>query len=180
MRVGKALAVIGTGGLIGLAGWRGGSIPFAEQWPLYEALRNTAAIIFAVIGAWMAIAYPERLRMSLRPESEDGARKAMADQRGITSLLTPIIHSTAILGCVLAIGVIAPILKTFLIIVEHAPFWRAVSYATLTTLTLWQLWTVVLTLIPADTVKTVVEAEEEKADRLKTVFRATSRSDTNS
>lgn len=42
-----------------LAGaWFGRKVPFAEQWPMYEGLRTTAAIIFGVIGAWLAIIYP--------------------------------------------------------------------------------------------------------------------------
>jgi len=30
-----------------------------EQWPLYESLRNTSAIIFGVMGAWLAIICPD-------------------------------------------------------------------------------------------------------------------------
>lgn len=42
----------------------GENVSFAQQWPLFEALRNTASIIFAAVGAWLAIIYPERLKMS--------------------------------------------------------------------------------------------------------------------
>lgn len=51
-------------GLLVLALIYGRNIRFSEQWPLFEALRNTAAIIFAVIGAWAAIIYPERLKIA--------------------------------------------------------------------------------------------------------------------
>lgn len=43
----------------------GKNVPFSSQWPLYEALRTTASIIFAVVGAWFAIIYPERLKNHL-------------------------------------------------------------------------------------------------------------------
>ncbi|WP_408913341.1 hypothetical protein ACJUA3_03255 [Citrobacter freundii] len=49
-----------------LAGILGRNVAFALQWPLFEALRTTASIIFAVVGAWFAIIYPERLKKSFR------------------------------------------------------------------------------------------------------------------
>lgn len=84
----------------------GRQIPFAQQWPLFEALRNTAAIIFAVVGAWLAIIYPERLKISFgkkaSPDSSNG---------NMGLLLTPAVHSTVILVFLLLIGIAAPILK---------------------------------------------------------------------
>lgn len=48
--------------MIGVAWYLGANIRFEEQWVLYEALRTTASIIFAVVGVWLAIVYPERLK----------------------------------------------------------------------------------------------------------------------
>ncbi|WP_316154691.1 hypothetical protein [Cupriavidus sp. BIC8F] len=62
----------------------GRNIPFAQQWPLFEALRNTASIIFAVVGAWLAIIYPERLKLTFR---EDASKKSAGPNMGM--LLTP-------------------------------------------------------------------------------------------
>lgn len=39
----------------------GGNIPFKEQLPIYDGLRNTSAIIFAVMGAWISLIYPNKL-----------------------------------------------------------------------------------------------------------------------
>ncbi|MCI5122880.1 MAG: hypothetical protein D3908_17170 [Candidatus Electrothrix sp. AUS4] len=39
----------------------GSDIKISEQLPLYESLRNTSAIIFGVMGAWIAILYPNSL-----------------------------------------------------------------------------------------------------------------------
>lgn len=58
--IATSLVAVGTGYYFGK------NVPFHEQWPLYEALRTTASIIFAVVGAWLAIIYPERLKFSLR------------------------------------------------------------------------------------------------------------------
>ncbi len=129
-------------------GWLGRNVPLAIQWPMYEALRTTAAIIFAVIGAWMAIIYPERLKLSFKSPDQ-----ASTDQdESAEELFTPVINSTGILVVVLAAGVVAPILKT-LGLPGPVELWRGISYALLVALTLWQIWTVILTVDPADRVK---------------------------
>ena len=49
----RALSVLAwllSTAMVVVALWYGRKIPFVEQWPLYEALRTTAAIIFAVVG----------------------------------------------------------------------------------------------------------------------------------
>lgn len=136
----------------------GANVPFATQWPLYEALRTTASIIFAVVGAWFAIIYPERLRKSFR----GGGGAFDSNGSGITRLFTPIVHSTAILALVLVIGVVAPLVKQFSFVVEYKGFYRGLSYAVLVFLTLWQLLTVLYSLIGPDMVKRH-NSEQERA-----------------
>lgn len=134
----------------------GRNIPFSEQWPLYEALRTTASIIFAVVGAWLAIIYPERLRMSFR-EKDD---RQVGVNGGMSSLFTPIVHSTAILCIILMIGVLAPLLKRVDLLLPYVVLFRGLSYGALTALTLWQLFTVILSFVPADIVKTHTDHED--------------------
>jgi hypothetical protein len=149
--------------LVAAGGWFGRLVRFQEQWPMFEALRTTAAIIFAVIGAWMAIIYPERLKLSLRI-----GKPGKGDATGLSKLFTPVVNSTAILCVILVLGATAPILK-------HVPlpiavfgmnvtvtWFRGASYAILVALTLWQLWTVILSLIPASTVKSFVDHEDAR------------------
>lgn len=145
-------------GLAALGFKFGRVVPFGEQWPMFEALRTTASIIFAVIGAWLAIIYPDRLKLSFSAQDQVNPQT----RSGIGQLFTPVVHSTAILCVILALGVIAPILKrqdwtTLGISIETL---RGCSYALLVLLTIWQLWTVILTLIPADTVKTAADRED--------------------
>ncbi len=141
-------------------GYLGRRVPLAEQWPMFEALRTTASIIFAVIGAWLAIIYPDRLKLSFA-KTATGSSQAS----GIGQLFTPVVHSTAILCIILMLGVMAPIAKrldwTQIHITKEAL--RGTSYGLLITLTLWQLWTVFLTLIPADRVKTTADREDQHA-----------------
>lgn len=159
----RIVAWLTTVSLVCLGGWWGRVVPFEEQWPMYEALRTTASIIFAVIGAWMAIIYPERLKLSLR-SGESGK----GDATGMGKLFTPVVNSTAILCLILMIGAASPLLKRLPLPLEvwhlhlDVMFFRGVSYAVLISLTLWQLWTVVLTLVPASKVKTSVDHEDAR------------------
>lgn len=159
----KAIIAVVAAILIGAGAWFGRSVPVAEQWPMFEALRTTAAIIFAVIGAWMAIIYPERLKLSFRPSTNTSAADASATGWG--QLFTPVVHSTLILGVVLLLGITVPVLK-------HAGLnvpvecWRGTSYGLLVALTLWQLWTVVLTLVPAEKVKSSLDATDARVATL--------------
>lgn len=144
---------------IGLASWRGSTVTFHDQWPLYEALRNTAAIIFAVIGAWLAIVYPERLRVSLRGTQTPPPKDAVTDGGRVLTLMAPIVHSTFILAAVLAVGIVAPLIKELQFVRANVEIFRGASYGILTSLTLWQLWTVVLTLVPASEVTNKINHE---------------------
>lgn len=156
--------------LIGVAGWRGSTITFKDQWPLYEALRNTAAIIFAVIGAWLAIVYPERLKMSLR---DNGGHRAIGNEQKVVSLMTPIVNSTVILAAILLVGIGAPLIKELPFVRANVEVFRGVSYGLLTALTLWQLWTVVLTLVPASDVTTSVKREQAVREAVRNVISRT-------
>lgn len=139
----------------------GQQIPFKEQAPLYDALRTTAAIIFAVVGAWLAIVYPDRLKLSLGVSAPKNARSP----NNMAVLLSPIVNSTVVLCVVLIIGILAPLIKQFSWATEHAATFRGISYALLVGLTIWQAWTIILTLVPADLIlsKSTQEAHAQKA-----------------
>ncbi|MDX5517571.1 hypothetical protein [Stenotrophomonas sp. RG-453] len=143
----------------------GRAIPFAQQWPVFEGLRTTASIVFAVVGAWMAIAYPERLKLSLRGES-----KAQAPMPRMSALLTPITHSTIILAIVLMVSIAAPIAKGLPMMMRTPELWRGISFCIAVMLTLWQVAIVLLTLRPADTLKAADDAAHATQERLTSVF----------
>ena len=131
-------------------------IPFVQQWPLFEALRNTAAIIFAVVGAWLAIIYPERLKISFGKTADTNPSNG-----NVGLLLTPAVHSTIILVALLIIGITAPLLKQIPGILDYVVVLRGLSFLTLTVLTLWQVVIVVITIIPADLIKSNFDKEQQ-------------------
>lgn len=170
---------LALGGLfvIGLTAWAyvsGQHVPFNNQWPLYEALRTTASIIFAVVGAWLAIIYPERLKFAFRG-GEQLNHSAQPSSMG--RLLSPAIHSTAILCVILLVGVIAPLLSNVPQLLHWRGELRGASYVVLVLLTLWQLGTIILTLVPADQIKHESDKEELRQRTIHEYFKDTQRLD---
>lgn len=135
----------------------GRHIPFEKQWPLYEALRTTASIIFAVIGAWLAIIYPERLKVSFR-----GNDRGNGGNGNLGLLLTPAVHSTVILALLLLLGICAPLLKEVPAVRPHVEVARGVSFVILSVLTIWQVVIVFMTLFPAQIVQEQIAKENAK------------------
>lgn len=141
-------AVIGGIAVVSVAAgyMLGQNVQFSDQWPLYEALRSTSAIIFAVVGAWLAIIYPEKLRMSLR----EGKGEEGEDTPNFKLLLTPAVSSAVILIIVLAVGVAAPLLKQVRFVLDHLGMLRGISFSLLVFLTVWQMVIVVVAILPVD------------------------------
>lgn len=125
----------------------GAGIPFKEQWPLYESLRNTSAIIFGVMGAWIAIIYPNVLsKIYGRVNSSD----AKAEAEKINKLISPMLYATTIVAIVLVIGLAAPIAKRIEYLSQYHNILRSLSFSIFGMLTIAQLWSLILTLIPND------------------------------
>ena len=141
----------------------GRSVPFEKQWPLFEALRNTAAIIFAVVGAWMAIIYPERLRRSFGRPAKSGPERMSSN---IRLLLTPAYHSTAILVILLLLGITVPLVKLLPFAQSHVELFRGCSYCLLVALTCWQATIVVLAMYPGEAVQANVDRESAHQETL--------------
>ncbi|MBR8317258.1 hypothetical protein KDW36_29265 [Burkholderia dolosa] len=137
----------------------GRNIPFERQWPLYEALRTTASIIFAVIGAWLAIIYPERLKVSFRGSNKNGGGNG-----NLGVLLTPAVHSTIILGLLLLLGICAPLIKEIPWVRPHVVVARGISFVILSVLTMWQVVIVFMTLFPAQIVQDQISQESARKE----------------
>lgn len=126
----------------------GQKIEFSKQWPMFEALRTTAGIIFGVLGAWLAIIYPRAFTQQSSSETE--REMIQAEKVLATKLLTPIRHSTVVLATVLTLGLLAPILQQVVWLSAYTAQLRGVAFLILTYLTLVQLWTIFLSLFPTE------------------------------
>lgn len=153
------LPITVTLGFGAVGAWFGRTVPFAEQWPLYDALRTTASIVFGVMGAWLSLLYPDVLSRVYKGQLRDDDAP---ESKRISVLLMPIQYSTFVIAMVLVAGLVAPVLKHAPWTGEYRLIFRAVSFALLTGLTALQLWAVVLSIWPARFAKSKLEAEEER------------------
>ena len=144
----------------------GRPIAMGEQLPLYEALRNTSAIIFGVMGAWLAILHPS----SLKDVFTKNGQVQEKDQNTISLLISPIIISTFILLFVLIIPLFVVASKNIAYFLDHKEFYRGVSFSILCGLSVLQLWTIILTLIPSDILKRTIQVAEAKKKNRNKLF----------
>lgn len=139
-------------------------ISFVNQWPLFEALRTTSGIIFTVLGIWLAIMYPERLKMI-----EDDSYIESKSSQDFNELFNPIVVSIIILAIVLLLGIVAPLLKSYPYLIEYKFYFRKILFFILVFLTLVQIWVVFATLLPASRIKSfsdrTINRNQMTADR---------------
>ncbi len=144
----------------------GENISFKLQWPLYETLRTTASIILAITAAWVAIIYPERLKLfketAMHPASLDTASR-------FSVFLQPIIISLTILCIVLLVGILAPIASQINAIRPYSIILRQSSYAFLAFITLCQIYTVLAVFVPIHLIKQSNDTLMTRESRIKAI-----------
>jgi H+/Cl- antiporter ClcA len=145
----------------------GSTIPISEQLPIYESLRNTSAIIFGVMGAWIAILYPEAL---LRIYGKIETVEAEQQSKSIKQLISPMVLSTIIVSLVLIVSLIAPVLRRIDYLVEHTTLVRSFSFALLGGLTFAQLWALIATLAPTESLKSKIDFTIRKRKAVQQMF----------
>jgi hypothetical protein len=148
----------------------GQDVPMTEQLPIYEGLRNTSAIIFGVMGAWLAILHPSSLKKIF---SKEGGSISKDDRATINLLLSPIIISTFILLIVLVVPLLVAASRNIPILVQYSPIFRGISFSVMAVLTILQIWTLILTLVPSDILKRILQKEEAKENLKKGMFSGT-------
>lgn len=158
---------------LAIAGYINGQhIEMVNQLPLYEGLRNTSAIIFGVMGAWLAILHPD----SLKKVFSGGAQKLQEQEnKTIMLLLSPIILSTTIIAVVLVLLPLVELGKTINHFQPYKEELRGISFAILVVLTLLQLWALILTLVPGDIVKKHIDKEKTNNAVAKRMFSGTTK-----
>lgn len=145
----------------------GGNIPFKEQLPIYDGLRNTSAIIFAVMGAWISLIYPNKLSSAFSKKTYQDKSSEIEE---IKRLFKPMIYSTAILMVVICMSFIVPLAKQSTLLLIHKELFRALSFSTISALSIIQLWSLILTLLPGDSIKDnldEIKAREDVIERMR-------------
>jgi hypothetical protein len=140
------LSLIGGVATFSICFYFGSKITFTNQWPLYDALRSTASIIFAVIGAWLTILYPDEIKKIFNRKLDE--RKAKSES--IDLLVANIQYSTFILAAIMSVGIVGQILRYLPWALTHTETLRRLSFGFLGFLTFMQFWTLLMTLAQAE------------------------------
>ncbi len=125
----------------------GQNVSYEIQNTLYEGLRNTSAVIFGIMGIWIAVIYPDVLS-NIFKKKERG--EIELELRKVNRLLYPLLYSTLALIVVLIVTTLAPLLKLIPFFIKNYMLLRGISYSILGVLTLLQIWALILALIPGD------------------------------
>lgn len=153
--------------LLVAAFYLGGGVPFKEQMLVYDGLRNTSAIIFAVMGAWIALLYPKKLSQAFGKKPYEDK---VDDINQIDRLFKPMIYSTGVLVVVIGMSFAVPLAKQVSLLVEHREVFRSISFSMIAALTILQFWSLILTLVPGDSIKDDLEeirSKEEMLERMR-------------
>jgi hypothetical protein len=86
------------------------SISYSSYEGVLSALMSVSSIVFAIIGAWIAIIYPRALGSFLKEDSE-GTKSIEEDTNYLSDLVEIVLVSSFVLMTVLAILVAVPILR---------------------------------------------------------------------
>ena len=140
------ISLLGGGLAFSACFYFGGKITYTSQWPLYDALRSTASIIFAVIGAWLTILYPDEIKRIFKRRGSTRGVKS----ESIELLVTNIQYSTFILASIIMVGIVGQILHHVQWALQHTELLRRISFGFLGFLTFIQFWTLLMTLAQAE------------------------------
>lgn len=137
----------------------GAPIALNAQWPLFDALRNTTSIAFGIMGALIALVYPDAVKNALR-----GSSPTQAVDGGLGKLITPCGHSAMLL---VVLVVLAPFIawvgaanpKELFTDIKTI---QQVSFSIFCVLSYWQVVILLMVVVPFDDMYTKVSQDIQR------------------
>ena len=124
-----------------------------------DVLRQTAILIFGVVGAWIAVLFPMLHSTPGLNSDKDGAVKKLMGK-----LFKPMTYSLYVVVLTLIMPILISVAQKILIPRCVIPYLRGASFGVICVLTALQLYTIFLALDPFDFVKTKNSLEKEKKE----------------
>lgn len=134
--------------VVALLGYHfGAPIPLKDQWPFFEALRTTTSIVFGVMGALLALVYPDAVKNALR-----GGPGAQETDGGLKRLITPCGHSALLLIFLVFLAPLIAWLGTFNFkdMPTDVTTFQQSAFSLFCVLSYWQIIILLMVLIPFD------------------------------
>jgi len=125
----------------------GDLVSYDDQMKIFEALRNTSAVVFGVMGAWIAILCPGLLT-DLFSNKSTLPNGVSAEK--FNKLLSPLVYATFILIFATMATVVAPAVKNIPFFSENYTIVRRFCFAFIGVISIALSWSLLLTLLPTD------------------------------
>ena len=140
----------------GIFGFRFVSIE--NQASLLTDLLQISAILFAILGIWIAILDPTSI-LEKKPSSDLSSRSTLA-----LDLIPPLILSTTALIITVLLKFITPILSVINAPSSYIPFFRSIYGIIITSIVIAEIWVIIATLLPIASVLIKNEIDRIKKD----------------
>ncbi len=134
----------------------GHGISMSHQLKTFDSLKNVAAIIFGIMGAWIAIIYPNSLINVF------SKKKSQTVVIQLKRLFFPMRVATIIVISSLVAEWLSPVLHQVEYLVSHREIVRTFSFIVLTAFVLLLIWSLILTLFPLENAEAKVIDEDSK------------------
>ena len=142
----------------------GGEVSFSDQLALLRSLAEFSALIFALLGIWIAILCPKVLDRILG-QGENQAATALPEIRAVNRLLLPLVLATSTVIFFLLLSFASPALRQCPWLIEHRILCRSILYPVIGVLVLLQSWCLLMAIVPADLLKRLIVRREKEAKR---------------
>ncbi|RZM82877.1 hypothetical protein [Leptolyngbya iicbica] len=133
----------------------GRNVSYAEQKEIFDSLRETSAIVFGVMGAWMAILYPGGISSLFSNEKEASSQ--------IIAMMNAMVSAAFTIAIILLIEFSFPIIRQFSLSVYFISLMKGASYSLIFVLIIFQVKSILLTLLPNYILEKKLKNAEHKA-----------------
>lgn len=163
----RAALMILVSAVVLVAGWYfGRRVILADQLRLLDSIRGVAAIIFGVVGAWIALIYPRALEEVLSRKVEASAH---SDQIGRLVAVVVISIGVLALSLLLEVGFALRAWVDFDVVFKDDA--RGIGFGIVVLLMLLEIWALVLLLTPIDFLRAEVRTLASRKNYIKSLTR---------
>lgn len=135
----------------------GAGISIDASLEIVAGLLTTSSVVLAILGALLAISYPEKIRSAIR---KDRSKESTQESDGsFSEIADPMMNSSALLIVLVATTVLGPLLDAKF---GKVPAVQHFFFIYVSLLAVWQMIIIFRALLPVDTIKTKVLKNEAR------------------
>ncbi|TCB77398.1 hypothetical protein E0H89_09185 [Acinetobacter sp. ANC 3781] len=141
-------------------------IPFEDQKNIFENITSTTSIIFAILGIWLALFYPDTISKIFNQEEPSGLKKIYENDKNeiFKRLSLSLVIITFILILCILTNFVIFIVKNISIF-EPIKYWlRSLFFAYLFLLSIFQIFALICTLLPNSFLEITLKRNKEGED----------------